>query len=366
MKRATIVSIIFFVLVSLISATVIFTQPASLADAFQLYLANLLLHVCGGVLFLLAIKGFRESLKPAYRLLSAGASMLVGGVLVIYVLDALKASKQPWAAGVTEFPFILMAVFFYIGICMFAKLIWAKSWLTKGQIIFPIALVAGALAGFIPGLLPGDASYEYVVSIRFFNLILFAATAALAFKVWRVTSPLYRPAFGWFNAFCSLTVFNTVCGFLQELSWMRWFSQVSILLYAVTGFLLYMTALRFNQLAYAEKNSKLVQKQLGSQAKSSVDIVTFLAQFASIPSAIDPILDPVRRITSSTQYKRQLSEAQQAVLAKTYLDLETYLISKETVRKFKKDDLRQMIELQFKGSVNEPAFWARIQPQASK
>jgi hypothetical protein len=358
MKRASIIFIVFIIISVGLCATLLAKQPATLEEAFQLQLATLLFNICGSVLFLLAIKGFRQSLKIAYRFMSAGASMLLFGVIVIYALLAMHASDQPWAVILAEMPFMLTAAFFYIGIRTFAKLIWAETFLTNIPLVFAGAAMLGVLGGFVPGILGAEDSFDSQAAIRFANIILFVCSLVLSNNVWIRASPFYRQAFTWVLAFFTLTVFNTICGFLQEVPWMAWFGQASIILYLAAGLLLSITALQFNRVAYAAKSKPL---QPGKTAASrSVDVVVFLSGFASNQEAIDPILDRLRELTAAKLPDWRPNESEQAQLAAIYLSLEDYLVNKEPLRKFDQQGLRQMIGLQFKESVNEPVFWREV------
>jgi hypothetical protein len=339
MKRASIIFIVFIIISVGLCATLLAKQPATLEEAFQLQLATLLFNICGSVLFLLAIKGFRQSLKIAYRFMSAGASMLLFGVIVIYALLAMHASDQPWAVILAEMPFMLTAAFFYIGIRTFAKLIWAETFLTNIPLVFAGAAMLGVLGGFVPGILGAEDSFDSQAAIRFANIILFVCSLVLSNNVWIRASPFYRQAFTWVLAFFTLTVFNTICGFLQEVPWMAWFGQASIILYLAAGLLLSITALQFNRVAY---------------------VVVFLSGFASNQEAIDPILDRLRELTAAKLPDWRPNESEQAQLAAIYLSLEDYLVNKEPLRKFDQQGLRQMIGLQFKESVNEPVFWREV------
>ena len=359
MKRAYVIFAAFIVISLGLCATLLLKMPKSMEEAFQLQMATLLLNICGAVLFLLAIKGFRQLVKVAYRFMSAGALMLLAGVIEIYVLLALGVNDQSWSVVVTELPFTLMAIFFYIGVRIFAKLVWARTVLTKALPVLGGAAVLSLLVGFGPGLLGSQGVYDPLAAIRFFGLALFICSSVLANEVWVKTSAFYRRAFTWFLAFFSLTVFNTLCGFLQDASWMGWFGPASILLYLVAGLLLSITALQFNRVAYGEKDKSAQPGKSGTSR--SVDIIIFLAGFASNAEAVDPILDRLRELTAAkTSPDWQPTEADQTQLASIYLSLEDYLVNKEPLRKFEQQALRQMIELQFKDAVNEPIFWKNV------
>ncbi len=357
MRKASITFGIFLGISLLLVASSPLTKPASLSEAFQLSLATLLLHICGAILFLFAIKSFRPSLRNAYRFMAFGASMLLLGVVIIYALLSAGLSEKSWADTATGLPFVGMAVAFYVGVRSFARLIGAQSVLLNAKYVYLVSATAGVVVGLL-GSRALDAPVA-LVAIRFFDLLLFVWGAMLAFQVWRLASPFYKSAFTWLTLFLGMTVFHTTCGFLQVFSWMRWFNEASILVYLVAGFLVTMAAWRFNRLAYAEKSGRPVPGVGAPGAKTSVDVVVFLAGFASNPTQVDRYLDAVRSVTSSVN-KDGLSEAQQMALAKAYLQIEDFLVNTEPLRKFERKDLRQMIDLQFKEAVNEPAFWKQI------
>ncbi len=82
-------------------------------------------------------------------------------------------------------------------------------------------------------------------------------------------------------------------------------------------------------------------------AKPSVlDIVVYTAGLASNPQQIDPYLDQIRLITAKTSSDSFTAE-QQATMRKVYLELEDYLVSKEPLRKFTRQDLRARFPRQF-------------------
>lgn len=290
--------------------------------------------------------------------------MLLLGVIIIYALLAAGLSEKAWSDTVIGLPFVGMAVAFYVGVGAFARLIGAQSVLLNTRYVYLFSAVAGVVVGLF-GFRILDASVA-LVAIRFFDLLLFTWSAILALQIWRLASPFYKSAFTWLTLFLGMTVFHTTCGFLQTFSWMRWFNEASIIIYLIAGFLVTMAAWQFNRLAYAEKSGTTTHDRAVSArgTKTSVDIVVFLAGFASNPTQVDPYLDAVRSVTLSAN-KEGLSETQQLALAKAYLQIEDFLVNTEPLRKFERKDLRQMIDLQFKEAVNEPAFWKQVPVEES-
>ena len=187
----------------------------------------------------------------------------------------------------------------------------------------------------------------------------------MAYYVWKSVSAFYKQPFLWFFSFFALNAFNTICSLYQLVFGETWFAQTGVMQYWIAGFILSVTALQFNKVAYAEKSKAFIDpKKSEKGTKTSIDLLTFLAGFASNHSAIDSLLDPIRFVTASPGYVGKPDESQQKILASVYLKLEDYLINKEPLRKFEQKDLREMIELKFKDAVDEPTFWSQI-PKAT-
>ena len=68
--------------------------------------------------------------------------------------------------------------------------------------------------------------------------------------------------------------------------------------------------------------------------------MTYAAQLISNPSAVDPILDKVRKITAAQQRRTDLSVADKTALVEVYMQLEDYLVTKEPLVHITKEDLR--------------------------
>jgi len=76
------------------------------------------------------------------------------------------------------------------------------------------------------------------------------------------------------------------------------------------------------------------------EISSPLDLATYAGSLASNPSEIDPLLDPVRKITATHSMETGLSPADETELLKVYLSLEAYLTSHDPIRTFTKEELR--------------------------
>ncbi len=75
-----------------------------------------------------------------------------------------------------------------------------------------------------------------------------------------------------------------------------------------------------------------------------MDAVTYAAGLVSNSDAIDPILDNVRDITAKLQPGEAPSKEDIQSLINIYLQIEQYLVTKEAIRAFTKEDLRIRID----------------------
>jgi hypothetical protein len=80
-----------------------------------------------------------------------------------------------------------------------------------------------------------------------------------------------------------------------------------------------------------------------TSAKTVLDLVTSTAALASDSAQIDPMLDGVRAITAQIAPGQTLAAGDEAKLMRAYLQLEQYLITKEPLRSFTKEELRARI-----------------------
>lgn len=102
-------------------------------------------------------------------------------------------------------------------------------------------------------------------------------------------------------------------------------------------------------------------KTQSSGNATAIDAVIFLTSLASRPQEIDPMLDKMRTVTAMQKPGIVLSEKDQLILATIYTNLEQYLIKKEPVRAFTKEELIKKVRARVKpqGKI-DAIFWERI------
>jgi hypothetical protein len=92
-----------------------------------------------------------------------------------------------------------------------------------------------------------------------------------------------------------------------------------------------------------------------------IEVVMYLASLASRPQEIDGIMDGLRMITAKQKPGLEaLSKEEQLALADVYLQLQKYLIEKEPVRVFSKEELMAKVRAKFQMQEKDAFFWERV------
>jgi hypothetical protein len=84
-------------------------------------------------------------------------------------------------------------------------------------------------------------------------------------------------------------------------------------------------------------------KSAKDEVGTTLEMVTYVAGLAANPDAIDGLLDAVRHITSRLQPGQLPTQADDEALMAVYLELESYLTTKEPIRAYTKEQLRQRL-----------------------
>lgn len=94
------------------------------------------------------------------------------------------------------------------------------------------------------------------------------------------------------------------------------------------------------------------QSSTGEAISTTLDLATYTGSLASNPAEVDPILDRVRRLTTTHSVEQGLSTDDEAELLDVYLDLEAYLTTNDPIRTFTKDELRSRLSSDLLAKLN--------------
>ncbi|HEX6462512.1 MAG TPA: hypothetical protein VFZ58_04580 [Candidatus Saccharimonadales bacterium] len=330
-------------------------EQASLALSLALAFGVFLYSVAAIVLFKRGLRGFKRGLRSSYRLIFIGAILYGIAQLqfpLIFLFPALFFLAE---TGLVTLPFVLSVSFILIGTRRFGKLLdirgpWLSLWAA-----YIAATVAAVLSSFIPHI-PIEGMDEISIDVAnglniWIGTIVFFAV--MITKQIRAAAALrYSRALGWMIASLGALVFASfiyaVVSFLLPPS--HWYFVYNLpLVPSLLG-----TVLLF-QAGYSF--TKVSSDSIASKSSSPIDVVLYAASLASNARDIDPALDKLRIITAGLEDRTTLSPQQEEALTQTYLEIENYLVHRETLKEYSAEDIHEVVRNRFQVATNNSAFW---------
>lgn len=385
LKAATGIVIVSIILLFIIS---IFMPTPTGANwwAFYLHLSIALGtaagFVGGSIIFLRGLNGFTPALKKAYRILAVGLIMLgiafVGLPLVLYGGPIEAAFKGSRAAAIL-FVFAFLAI--YASTRLFAKLFKIHNFTTTWWFALIPSLLLSVGIFFIPHVptKTDEFAFDAANAFTLFSTWIAYASSIHFYQIKKRASLQYTNALAWM--ILSFVIMGS-SGLLDMIGLMalgddQWFlvGALPMLPLFVASLCFLRAAYAFNLISLGKFNTNLdtlsartfFGKQVTSAPNSkvsSIDIVTYAANLASSPQAIDPLLDRLRAVTSRIKPDEKLSQTDNLTLKKVYLDIEQYLIDEEPVREFSQESLRQTIANGLKLGTKSETFWPELAKKA--
>lgn len=350
-----------------ISAAILVLPLGEDKSIWALYAFVSLLHVSVAILYITGLKAFKYEFRIGYWYLAASMVLYAIGVLELPIFKDIILESEGGALKPIYYTAILPVVFgvilYYLGLRKIASIIAVRTILLSRIFIGGAAVViGGAVAASTIFTSKDSESLSLAIPLGVLGVALTCvlASAALLVKLRRGVSALYKPAFAWsFYGFLTLFIGQILdpTPFLPSDHWYVEYSLAVPLLPSALCFL--KGAFEFSRIPY--KEGELMKHADTGQQLTSIDIILAVAQLVSNPTTIDPELDKLRTLTSQRQHDQPLTDQQQNELADLYQHLETFLIQKEPTRNYTAHWLRQMVDVRFRGSVNEPTFWQRFQ-----
>ncbi len=297
--------------------------------------------------FLSSLKTFKHDLRKAYYLLSAG--LLIFSLSQIQLPLTFIISGLP--LGLVYFivlsPYLFGPLVMYLGVRRFARLLQVHSRWTRVWVAIGVALLVSTIPALLSLAVFKNVSTQDAIV---YGLVAWGGGFALAgsiaaFRIHGALSPAYAIAMkrlGIALAVLAATclhevIARTVIGPFDVVGWYVSFN-LSIWPFLVVAGLMLSAALSFR--AVTEQYASL------DENASELDVVMYTATLASIPAEIDSTMDKVRAMTA-LRSTAELSEADKKTLANVYRELEDYLLNKDPLRKFNRQDLRNALPARF-------------------
>lgn len=309
--------------------------------------------------FIAGLKGFRASFRAAYGMLAAGLILYSIAILQLPILGLYDLWNTPYAQrGGAILPFIVATLLIYAGMRKFVRLLGIQTVLQSFWMVLLI-LIGTTIVGYIAGHL------------------------WVQYKLEGVDIYIGTVAGGTSSVICAALITHTVTqGIGQHYQQpMRWL-EIGLTLFAIAGVHECVTTFFLNNghpyedygvylwpfvlsgvlLVYAGNLFRLSARQTLSLAAEAagtkpagytdfVDSITAVADLASRPKDIDPILDTLRDITARHIADTPLSANDEDRLLNVYRRIESYLSESDPLRRYTPQEL---------AARTTPAFQTRL------
>ena len=166
--------------------------------------------------------------------------------------------------------------------------------------------------------------------------------AILYWRALQNIGPVYAYAMRWLVAALLVSVVGSLSETLYSLLTPvshTWYTQngLNLLPIMMTAGIMLVAGAQFRQIA---------DRRISATA-TPIEVIVYMAQLVSRPEEIDNDLDVLRKITMHQHKSAKLDDHDKRSLTRLYLTIENYLINKETVRKFSRDELRSLLPSSF-------------------
>lgn len=334
--------VVLLLLTGIVASSAFFFFPeikaAGVAPVLAIAFASSLTQLGAALYFIAGLRTFKPALKVAYIFLAIGIVLFS----LSQVVPSLSAFTDILSRNVTVaqiffvVPYLAGAIFMYVGLWLFAKLLGIKSFGTSILFAALCALAVAALAALTPhtALPISTSAYILLFGAVGWCTALSGITCWIAWRIRTAIGVIYKPAMLWLTlalaALCLTTIHEIVVK--AHFPYSSYASNsLSVWPFLVVGILFLRAGLSF-------KASSKKFLQLPAEA-SFTDVVVAIAVLVSKPADVDETLDKMRAITSG-QSANALSEADKSTLLDVYLRIEKYLVTEERLHTYTTESLR--------------------------
>ncbi len=342
-----------------------------------LSIAIVTLYVGASMCIAMGFGEFTSKLRRPYTFMFIGLS--VGGVAYLE-LSALAFIGQLGDAiygTLTVIPFIGSALLTFAGARMLAKTFNVRTIVTSWWFSLGVVVAVSLLLAVLPHASGAtqEADFDVANALNICAIVFYGFSAYLVLVIKRQASVAFINALAWLSISLFVTslvggVGSTILVMLLNDSNQQLILLCALVPSAAGAALFLRSAYSFNKITESTdvQGLSVARNFFGKPLKSStnthttsVDIVIYAANLASQPKEIDDILDNVRRVTSLMQQGAGATAEDNERLLQAYLKVEEYLLTKETVRLFTKDNLRQDIAQKFRLTAESTnTFWPKL------
>jgi hypothetical protein len=265
-------------------------------------------------------------------------------------------------SGAIALPYLIGVISIFWSMRSLTRLLEVKSIWRSGLVAFAATVLISAIVALLPHVKVAidELSYHIALSLSIWNSVFITFATILAFKVRQQIGLSYADAMNWlFRALAILSFAGWHYTLVQVFFTINdWYYDYSIALipFVVGGLTLVIAGFTFSSINNTDQKNDAALAPKATVKKSSptvltpsqeLEVIVYVANLASNPSDIDPILDEVRFITSRLQPGQAPSLEDQKVLDSVYTKLEDYLLHQDPLRVFTVDELHERIAKRF-------------------
>ncbi|HSW98303.1 MAG TPA: hypothetical protein VLF71_00530 [Candidatus Saccharimonadales bacterium] len=332
-------------------------------------LMDLVLAIGSGLLFLQALKNFKQELKPAYRLVAC--AQLSVGLLTLFFpyIEYYDLWSNNWLNMASYLPYLVGSVLMYFGARQFMKTVGLSSRLTAPWLMLAVTLLLWGVHAVIPHYNTwtgfNERQYDWFEVVTIVPVLFYAAAGYIMLKIRHAIGLDYRKSFGWLGIGLLLQMGAAVTVMVMDITgYENWyFASRAYEFPIILGDIgVLCAAYQFNAIGLSTVGSGL-GRLFGrrKEAVTSLDIITYVAGMASNPRTIDPVLDKVRTISAELTPGKPLTAGEEDALRAVYLQLEQHLVAGDPLRSFTKESLRSTVGRHFGLEAGSSAtFWGRL------
>lgn len=336
------------VLVSLIFFS--FPIPASAAhiENFNTQVAALafmtILGLGSALLFLYGLKNFKSIFRQAYLPLCICLGVQGIGTIAYIVTPYMGLMDNDYVTLAVEMPLALSIVVMFIGLVRYSQILQIHTRLTNPTMII-LTYIIIITAGWF--WLHSTAAYDgwafHLRQLVFYTEAFFYTLCAImTFIICNLAGVIYRRSLYWFGCAMLLMIIGSL-----SLLGARYFDYPELAVGLIIGTPYIFANICLLVAGYAFNNIDHATIKAEVRGDSVVDSIVLLGAMASKPSEVDVILDRLRGATAQTHRTSGWNSEESSALKAIYYEIETYLVTKEPLRKFTRLQLRQLVSERF-------------------
>jgi len=299
--------------------------------------------------FLRALSAFMKDLRIAYRMLVTGVTLFGLGLLQLPILGIFNLWNTWYVFwGVILVPILVSVTLMYIGLRTFGRILTVRSLFMSWRML---ALTVTLIVALVPiahflTRFPADG-IEVYDAVLMWCLAAFLFCAGLAFRIRQNIGEVYKDAMRWMNiamiAYAVATFQEYLANVVFDPNGPYAATGAELLVFAVAGFLCLEAGRRFYVLTIPVAVTAAPEFSAEEITDNDyLESIIRIAELASRPTDVDSILDSLREITAMHEpgLDKGLSSQERERLINTYHQLESYLTTKEPVRRLTSAEIR--------------------------